>query len=167
MLLATSGSALATAPVPRFEYWAEVPDVDRTVVTQRIDEKELIPERCLPRDLLCVGPYRAELEDGEYAGNGARVRTNDSWAMAGHQTGRYESYGPFAIMTNENDLIVCHTPCKIPDPLFAAAHANVTVDLYTQGDVRTYSFDVNRSVDSIHFALIPRSWCTLARQTEC
>ena len=167
LLLATSGSALATAPVPKFEYWAEVPDVDRTAVVQKVDEKELIRERCLPRDLLCVGPYTLELEDDTYAGNGARVYTNDTWTMAGHNTGRYAYYGPFVFPTNENDLHVCHTPCKLPDPFYAAAHANVTVELYTYGDTRTYSFDVNRSISSVHLGIIPRSWCEYAQQTTC
>ena len=167
MLLATSGSALATAPVPKFEHWAGVQDVDRTVVVQKIDEKELIRERCLPRDLLCVGPYRLELEEESYAGNGVRVYTNDTWAMAGHDTGRYAPYGPFAVPTNENDLNVCYTPCRLPDPFYSAAHANATIELHTFGDTRTYSFDVNRSVDSIHLSFVPRSWCQFAQQTTC
>ena len=167
MLLAASGGAVATSPAPKFEYRVDVPDEDRTVMTQRIDFKAPIGERCLPREVLCVGPYAAEYHNGDHAGHGARVHTNDTWVLAGHNTSRHQQYGPYVVPTNENDFPICSTPCKLPDPFYVALHANVTVELHNQGEIRPFSFEVNRSLNTLYPGVIPRTWCTYAQQTRC
>lgn len=166
-LLLVAGGAGATSPLPKFEQRVNVPDVEQAIVEGGSTFKREIPERCLPRNVLCVGPMEPDMEI-TLGTTGVRFYTRNVTAVAGHDPARVQSYGPYAAPTLfGDDARACSSGCKLPDPWYAGAHVNATVEVYTLGDKRAYSFDETYNVTTLHPPFVPRSWCHLAMYTTC
>lgn len=165
-LLLASGSAAATAPLPSYTVWVAPDDVDREIWEEQVYYKREFGPFCV-RTLLCVGPYEPWYE-WDFGKTGARLATEDVNLTAEHNASRKARYGPYAAPTLvSDDLRVCYDGCTLPDSLRLAARGNVTLEVFVLGSTYGHTVRLNESVESVHPAALPRSWCRFAIYSQC
>lgn len=156
----------ATAPVAKFERSVAPQDQDVAVVVANVTLSEELPEICVVRYVLCVGPFEPQID--VFKGTlGVRATTNDSNLTVGHDPARTVEYGPYAVPTITDDIRICWSGCRLPDSLYASLRTNATFYVYVLHGQQAYAVQVDENVSSVHSPLIPRSWCRYAQNSPC